>query len=273
MIAVDRNRKDSQGKPIKPNAAWFALAKDSTKLAKQEGPAHQVKASVYGHVEVRKALEELFWRKCAYCEVRLPQTGWDVEHYRPKKGVTESPSHPGYFWLAYSWENFVTACTDCNQSRRHPPSWSDPDIGVAAGKMNQFPLRDENKRAKKPGDSLTKEEPLLLNPCDDDPALEFKFNPVGEVIETGASDRLLATLKICNLQRKRLRDERSRRAAVVLELLETIRVAREEGNQRIETRLKTLLEKEFLADSCVHAAVARDVVRDPTRFVILNPIP
>lgn len=270
MIAVDRGRKDSQGKAIRPSAAWKKLARDAIKLAKQEGAAHQVRDSVYGHVEVRKALEELFYRKCAYCETQLPEVNWDVEHYRPKGRVFERQGHPGYYWLAYTWENLLPACPACNQSRRDLPTWTDPVTGAAAGKLDQFPLRDESKRAMTHTDPIAAEEPLLLNPCDDDPAGEFKFDPQGQIIQTGASDRLSATVRICNLRRKRLRDARSRIIAHTKELLETIREARVQGNQPIEGRLKSLLENRFLHDSCIHAAVARDVVRDPVRFGILN---
>lgn len=270
MIAIDRNRKDIQGKAIKPNAAWEKLAKDATKLAKQEGAAHETKDTVYGHVEVRKALEELFYRKCAYCETQLPEVNWDVEHYRPKGRVFERQDHPGYYWLAYTWENFLPACPACNQSRRDLPTWADLTTGEAAGKLDQFPLRDESKRAMTHTQSIAGEEPLLFNPCNDDLSNDFKFDPQGQIIQTGASDRLAATVRICNLKRKRLRDARTRVIARTKELLETIREARVQGNQPIEGRLKTLLEINFLHDSCVHAAVARDVARDPVRFGILN---
>ena len=270
MIAVDRSRKDSQGKPIKPNAAWDTLSKNATILAKQEGVAHVVKESVYGHVEVRKALEELFHRKCAYCETRLPEVSWDVEHYRPKGRVAESQGHPGYYWLAYTWSNFLAACPACNQSRRDLPTWSDPATGAAAGKVDQFPLRDESKRAKKPTDPLEQESPLLLNPCLDDPTPEFKFNPKGQILEMGGSDRLKATLKICNLQRKRLGDARRKIVERTVELLETIKESQNQGNQAIENRLRQILKDSFLHDSCIYAAVARDVARDPERFGILN---
>src|SRR5207244_3555440 len=64
-------------------------------------------------------LNELFHKKCAYCEGKVSgHFPLDAEHYRPKKEVTEGRTrlggHPGYFWLAYEWYNLLLACRDCN---------------------------------------------------------------------------------------------------------------------------------------------------------------
>ena len=44
------------------------------------------------------ALDLSYNHKCAYCE-RVTKA--DVEHYRPKKKVSEDADHPGYYWLCY----------------------------------------------------------------------------------------------------------------------------------------------------------------------------
>ena len=116
-----------------------------------------------------------FRGRCAYCESYIAdfQHG-DIEHFRPKKGVTDENDfpvrisksdgsegdHPGYFWLAYSWKNLLPSCITCNQPGEE---------GI--GKRNRFPLE------LPPGHAMTQKEianerPLLLNPIDpedDDP--------------------------------------------------------------------------------------------------------
>lgn len=69
--------------------------------------------------------------KCAWCEeVRPILRELDVDHYRPKARVTEwggtppiisdtpppeiNPG-PGYWWLAFEWENYSLACKTCNE--------------------------------------------------------------------------------------------------------------------------------------------------------------
>src|SRR6478609_10488621 len=58
--------------------------------------------------EIRRALTELFYGKCAYCEVKIVVASVpDIELFRPKGGVTERPEHPGYWWLASDWDNML----------------------------------------------------------------------------------------------------------------------------------------------------------------------
>ena len=58
---------------------------------------------------------------------------------------------PGYFWLAYVWENLFFACQLCNQTF----------------KQNLFPLANPTKRrARSHMDDLSAEEPLLIHPAD-----------------------------------------------------------------------------------------------------------
>ncbi|MBS0206775.1 MAG: hypothetical protein JSS49_28205 [Planctomycetes bacterium] len=115
-----------------------------------------------------------FFGKCAYCECYITdfQHG-DIEHFRPKLGVTDEndapvsitnpdgslTSHPGYFWLAYHWQNLLPSCVDCNQ-----PSEVD---GHKVGKHNRFPVQGQH--AFIPA-GVSAERPLLLNPLCDEPA-------------------------------------------------------------------------------------------------------
>lgn len=150
MIFIERNRTDGQGRPIRPSDSWFADAATWTEKAVSDGPGHVVSESTYRHDSVRRALEALFHRKCAYCESPLTEVGWDIEHFRPKKKVSDRTGHPGYYWLAYTWTNLYPSCGPCNKRLKDKSTWEEPGRGKTAGKANQFPLVDEDERAMDP---------------------------------------------------------------------------------------------------------------------------
>ena len=191
MIYIDRERTDKNGNLIRPSCQWEKCAADATKRAIDEGPNHVVKNAIYGSDEVRAALEELFSFKCAYCESSLGESGWDVEHFRPKGRVAENREHPGYYWLAYAWENLYPSCVHCNQRRRDKPTWWDCTPGQTGGKLDQFPLKCEKARVFRPPQGTTdilalithvrSECTLLLDPCVDTPSTYVTFGPTGRI--------------------------------------------------------------------------------------------
>jgi len=148
-----------------------------------------VKLTGYGDDGVKQRLFEVQHGKCAYCEKRDEQAKWrDAEHYRPK-------GH--YWWLAWTWENLLFACVDCNRDC----------------KRDQFPLVDPSARlapeAMPPGD----ERPLLIDPYapEGDPRAEIVFRrervqgrerwkPYGTT--PGGSE----TIRVCGLDRSGLID-------------------------------------------------------------------
>lgn len=75
----------------------------------------------YGHADIREALWAAQQHKCCYCEKDIELTYEDVEHYRPK---AEADRHPGcaaihgYWWLAFTWENLLYACRQCNEGKK-----------------------------------------------------------------------------------------------------------------------------------------------------------
>lgn len=155
--------------------------------------------------DVARTLNSLFHDKCAYCETRVGAAGpLDVELYRPKGGVAESPSHSGYWWLAADWQNLLLSCPDCNRQRKH----QDSGQWTVSGKANRFPLADESKRAFGPHDELDREAPLLLNPCVDDPQEHLIFDWNGKVISD--TIRGQTTIAVLGLNRSRLVVERAR---------------------------------------------------------------
>lgn len=264
MIKVHRYRLEN-GEVIKPSKEWFKKAEEKTGKAVEEKSAHQV-TDLYRDIQVKIALEKLFYDKCAYCESVVTTGDWDVEHYRPKGRTAERPDHPGYYWLAYEWENLYPSCKFCNQRRKDYPRFDDHRMLPAQGKLDQFPIENEDHRAMKPGDDLSKERPFLLDPCNHEPEKHLTYDIHGQIHPLEASDRTAEeTIRICHLRRRRLRDERARTILRVCKLMQTIQEAREANNEEIERQLNLLLEH-FTASFSVYAGAARAVKRAPGSF-------
>lgn len=272
MIRIARDRRDENGAWIRPDDAWIALAKTSRENAVEDGAAHAASGAVYAHLQVRMALEKLFYDKCAYCEGKaMGQADWDVEHFRPKGRVAERKDHPGYYWLAYDWENLYPSCAHCNQKRKDRPRWGDLSAAnePALGKLDQFPLSTETSRAMAPTDDHLAEAALLLDPCRDDPEAHIRFDVRGAVSPVAKSRRGKSSIDVFHLKRKRLRDQRRERiGAVVQLLLAVIRPleARLGPADPAVTELRAFLDGTYLADSAPFAGAARWVLRDPASF-------
>ena len=127
MIRVERDQNDAAGNPILPLGTWIARANTKTQDAIDDGPTHQV-TDLYKEDNLRAALEKLFHNKCAYCESHgLAGFPWDVEHYRPKGRVAEDTTHPGYYWLAYTWTNCIRRASSATKAgRTSRPSTTQP---------------------------------------------------------------------------------------------------------------------------------------------------
>lgn len=267
MILVSRQRKDEHGRPIEPDRAWFATAKRLTQQAMTDGRKHEVSAH-YRDAQVQMALEKLFCAKCAYCERRVDEPEWDVDHYRPKGRVAERVDHPGYFWLTYTWENLYLVCVFCNRRRKDRPHWDASSGGPAQGKYDQFPVHDESYRAMSPTDNLDDELPYLLDPCDDEPDEYLRYSPNGEIhAVTNHAYGVFGseTIRICHLRRSRLvraRRDKIRRMAKLLELRATARAA---GHRGIVAGLDSLIEDERASES-EFAGLARAILEDPEAF-------
>ncbi|MNT06512.1 hypothetical protein D3C72_1411790 [compost metagenome] len=79
-------------------------------------------------------------------------------------------NYPGYYWLAYDWDNFLFSCAICNQ--RH--------------KKNIFPLINPGSRAKNHHSSIKFEKPFFIDPSKENPKFLIKFN---QEVATGIDKR------------------------------------------------------------------------------------
>ncbi|WP_085807528.1 HNH endonuclease [Roseovarius albus] len=182
----------------------------------------------YRNRAVREALREMFHGKCAYCESKIAGSqDTDVEHYRPKKGVSEAAAagidHPGYWWLAMVWENLVLSCQHCNQTRSSLviiPDDIETEEDLAsflmgqplsrAGKLNAFPTEGNLWITTAEGE-LSDERPLILNPADVDPERHLDwvlFKGAATVRPKDDSPAGEATRQILGLNRRWLEEDR-----------------------------------------------------------------
>ena len=173
--------------------------------------------NVYGHNTVKDVLRKAQNGKCCFCEGKIgPFAAADVEHYRPKGAVRQDEKSravlPGYFWLAYSWENLYWCCQVCNRSN----------------KRDLFPLNDPAKRARSPADNLAEEEPLILDPGGlDDPREHIGFHQevVVDLTEEGRN-----TIQFIRLDRPELEEARRARLAELDRLSKIVEISKQNSD-------------------------------------------
>jgi len=221
---------------------------------------------VYHHDEVHAALERLCDHKCVYCEAPAPaSSAWDVEHYRPKGRVHERLDHPGYFWLAYVWENLLLACEFCNRRRRDRPTWEHPAAGGTSGKADHFPLADETSRAMDPSDDLSRERRLLLDPTRDDPEEHVTFDLTGRAVARDGSRMGAASIELYHLNRRRLVTPRRAQIALATRLIEALVSS---GRCSLAVAIE-VVTGELGGPAVAWAGTARAIRRDPAAFGLL----
>ncbi len=153
-----------------PDAAWVVKA---TAILNQLKVAPNAEArkeiidandTVWG--ELKAWLLSLSHEKCWFSEAKDCFNHWHVEHFRPKKSAKDKDGteHEGYWWLSFDWHNF-RICGDVGNSK----------------KGTFFPLRPGCFRAAPLGD-VRFEDPLLLDPADEDDPSLLSFDVLGRAI-------------------------------------------------------------------------------------------
>ena len=168
------------------------------------------KHHIYGHSSVKKTLLEAQHGKCCYCESKfLANHAGEVEHFRPKGEVQQERGgereYPGYYWLAYVWDNLFVSCPSCNSKQN---------------KGSLFPLSDPEARAQSHRDELAAERPLLIDPASEDPQQHIRFR--GSASEP-LTEKGRETIRVLGLNRGDLGEERRRELAILDTFREVVR--------------------------------------------------
>lgn len=172
-------------------------------------------SEVYGSIPVKRDLVNSHNGKCCYCERSRDKVEVDVEHFRPKRAVAENREdtvklYPGYYWLAYNWDNLFLSCKGCNQT------W----------KKCSFPLSNPANRSRWHNDVNTVENelPLLANPAEE-PREHIRFDneaprPIDEIGQV--TIRELGLLERSELEEARLKVLKNlRKAKALIECLKS----------------------------------------------------
>jgi hypothetical protein len=198
--------------------------------------------------------------KCAYCESPATVVAFgDVEHFRPKSK---------YWWLAYCYENYLPACTVCNQRFKRDefplaanaktlaapalkPGMSEEQLKKLAQFMTCDALADgEGMTMKKFCSALKREHALLLHPYFQEPEYYLAYQAVPETKEVLAVPRrksaepvIEACDKLFGINRQELRDERYRYYTIYVtyrQMLDVPMPGKEALKQSIRDRIEEM---------------------------------
>lgn len=231
MIKLDRNRVPAPDSLISKTGAGALETKAAIVFfSRKKIPVDEkFTYSIYNSPEVKNALSDLSFNKCAYCESKvLSIDDGDIEHFRPKGQVTlenKTSLKPGYYWLGADWGNLFLSCKHCNQARKQPL----PDgTTKTLGKKNQFPLSDNKKRIRTHKKEIIAEEPyrLLIDPCIDNPLDHLYFDETGLVFpkklpNNNNDQKGEASILVFALLRKNLVEAREKEALKLMASLKT----------------------------------------------------
>ena len=189
----------------------FAFDADPNAYLNGTRKFNKFKRDIYGHQSVKSALREAQHQKCCFCEGKFEAFApADVEHYRPKGASRQDQksqrNYPGYYWLAYSWDNLYWCCEVCNRY----------------SKNDFFPLANPGERARCHSDDIAIEKELILNPGgQDDPLCHIRFQ---EEVAVGVTKAGLTTIEFVDLNRLTLTEERLTRLGQLRMLSDFIRI-------------------------------------------------
>lgn len=206
---------------------------------------------LYAHDSVKDSLQRMQQDKCAFCESKVSHIAYgDVEHFRPKGGFRQHQDdalgRPGYYWLAYEWENLLFSCQLCNQRF----------------KKNLFPLADPALRARNHKDTLGRETPLLVDPSNEDPSqsIGFRAEVAYGLDRAGRGERTLRALGLNRIElvesrRDYLKDLQAFRQIVSLAEAKPDNAPLQQAAQAAEQRLMRAVQ-----DSAAYAGMARSMM-------------
>lgn len=238
MIKIEKDLKSIPDSLQLPEVEYFPLGvpqssktthKRRLEIIKNEGYIDENNYnSRYKKKDIKLALSKIYKTKCAFCEQKVEQ--YHVEHYRPKKI---------YYWIAFSWDNLLLACSTCNQYKG-----TNFDI---SGVLTEFEDTEDNIKTiniSSAGYDVI-EMPRMVNPEINDPKGFIAFEKNGKI--TSDDQRFGYTIETCKLDRDFLNDERRR----LLDILERdIESALIENTsiQDQESEIRAIIKK-FIRDS------------------------
>jgi hypothetical protein len=268
---VNNNRGVAKEVHFEKRAMWTASWTTPAKTWRQEHGTLQkgaYKRALVGETQLHVRA------KCAWCEQLFEwKGGLEVDHYRPKCETTEwssdaqqisvqrptvSGRFPGFWWLAYSWDNWLLCCKPCN-------TWK----GTFFPRHGPTPRHEEGVEQR--------DAALLIDPASSFVTREhFRWDINGYV--DGCSERGTATIITCGLNREPLQNARSKALRDLFAELQTYLNALTTSNgndiSASQKRLATLagIDAEFTSmirwwiEECFRKKFDRDYTWDDLQF-------
>mgnify|MGYP001177794601 CR=1 FL=1 len=227
---VEAAKAHVESKVKQAQAAAKAAAKSPQETAEMVDEARhkaiEDKQSVWRYAE--NALSDASHEKCWYCEIRQVRSDRAVDHFRPKNRVHGIKSHPGYWWLAFDWQNYRYSCTYCNSRRR------DLAGGTVGGKRDEFPILPPPSHAHSESDP--KDRAKLLDPTVDDDTKLLTFLPNGfpacSTTDPAAVDRVTESIRCYHLDHGPLVKRRKMLADEISQHVDQAEAANDAGHQQ-----------------------------------------
>lgn len=202
-----------------------------------------------------KRLWEAQHQKCCYCEKKIECGNEDVEHFRPKARADRSPGCPdthGYWWLAYTWDNLLFSCRQCNNK---------------PAKGDRFPLEAGSQALKPEQLPPGKEQALLIHPLFVDPLEHIEFKPITmhrkerwRPTPRNGSQLGKWTIDVCDLNRleERYTDHVNKH---IRPNVEELRKALADGEPKRSWRIFNTIQRNWLGPQSEFTALSLDALR------------
>ncbi len=192
MIKIDKDLTkipaSLQVPPVKRVAKTTQRVREEVVLAKKYPSENAGRAdSRYKYKDIKKAIFDLYRGKCAFCEQRI-EIG-HVEHFRPKNI---------YYWLAFSWDNLLWACSGCNTHKSNIFDLDGQRITTPPAGFADINTISATYDAT--------EKPKFIHPEREDAEPLLAFQKDGLV--KSDDPRAQYTIDTCHIHRKRLNDRR-----------------------------------------------------------------
>lgn len=157
------------------------------------------------------ALNQVFRRRCAFCEDEVLSTEDNISHFRPARGIeVPASSNRGsarfssdhYGWFAYEWRNLLVVCPACRkiQGARFPVRGTLAPVLCTWSEANDI------------------ENVELLDPCVDDPLKHLSLLVSGELVPLTSQGQCTVDLLALN-SRFNLKEQRARSVSVLKDML------------------------------------------------------
>jgi len=156
----------------------------------------------YKWSDIQDELASIYKNKCAYCEEKINRNNAEnlsankevshtVEHYRPKSK---------YPWLAFSWDNLLWCCVQCNTNK-------DNKFEIVNEKVEYDKSFKTNIHSSTQSYNL-QENPKMIHPELEDILDKLVFDTNGNI--DSEDDRVKYTISTCRLDRNYLNGERKK---------------------------------------------------------------